>query len=191
MGLQPFDRDLTAARTAYGASRPVPVRPGEGPFTEPRADAQPWRPELGLYAPKETLRARWGNGSGGWIADLRRPRGERLGRAIPDFSGLAAEPESSTPKPPVAVRGDIAAHGRIGLASAMNQSLSAEAPAARHACDTVHLRGKFGCAGAAVNGKTISWRARNETRTPYCLETMECARRFTQLDGVAVGSSLP
>ena len=46
MGLQPFDRDLTAARTAYGASRPVPVRPGEGPFTEPRADAQPWRPEL-------------------------------------------------------------------------------------------------------------------------------------------------
>src|SRR6516162_10922101 len=99
--------------------------------------------------------------------------------------------ESSTPKPPFAVRGDIAAHGRIGLASAMNQSLSAEAPAARHACDTVHLRGKFGCAGAAVNGKTISWRARNETRTHYCLETMECARRFTQLDGVAVGSSLP
>jgi hypothetical protein len=59
----------------------------------------------------------------------------------------------------------------------MNQSLSAEAPATRNACDTavegksmtdgltIHFQEKFVCAGAEVNDKTVSWRVWKEART--------------------------
>jgi hypothetical protein len=67
-----------------------------------------------------------------------------------------------------------------GFLSAINQSLSAEAPAARHACDTaiegksmtdgliIHFREK-NVLVAAANGKTVLWRVWKETHTPQCL----------------------
>jgi hypothetical protein len=56
---------------------------------------------------------------------------------------------------------------------------------------TVHLREKIRtcwCRGQRKDGIVAGIEG---THTPHCLETVECARRFTQSDGTAVGSSLP
>ena len=76
----------------------------------------------------------------------------------------------------------------------MSQSLREEAPATRVACGTavegksmtdgltVHLREKFIRAGVPRPTERRYRGGYRGTHTPHCLETVECPRRFTQLD---------
>ena len=75
--------------------------------------------------------------------------------------------------------------------SAVGAAISTVVSWAIRACDTAIEGESTGALTPPSMAKAVSWQVRKETHTPHCLETMECARRSTQLDGVDAGSSLP